>query len=45
MCTHLETMKSDPQSGFILNEFFYVDKEAYLILLQNEKSEMNIFSC
>ena len=38
-------MKSDFQLASILNEFFCVDKEAYLSLLQNEKSVMHMFSC
>ena len=45
VCSHSETMKSDFQLASILNEFFCVDKEAYLSLLQNEKSVMHIFSC
>ena len=38
-------MKSDFQIASILNEFFCVDKEAYLSLLQIEKSVMHIFLC
>ena len=45
VCSHSETMKSDFQIASILNEFFCVDKEAYLSLLQIEKSVMHIFLC